>query len=337
MSMADHSTREVVQLSLRRNIDAVSEFVGDGWSNMIEMNATGATGQRIGYATREFEFEYTAGLGGGAAGGLQSLAGLVSVTNTGSAWVSKNVPGIDIVRSFYENLTREVQMEQGATSFFSGLISNLVGMLREGIPLQIEQTVSSKVMGRTQVSGKSEAIITGIRLVEFRPAWCSESLMPADYSLTDIDQQVAEAMSGAGNNAPSSAELGDAMRQFEQAMEQLTPEQRQVMEQMGLGGGLPGAAGAAPPAAATTTVGASAGGRSAASADDLMTDNLLQSVQNHLQALGYDAGNTDGETSVMTTVSISQFQAEKGMEVTGEATPQLLGVLSAEVAKRRGN
>lgn len=94
----------------------------------------------------------------------------------------------------------------------------------------------------------------------------------------------------------------------------------------GQGLSIPGA-----PAAAAT------GGtstRSAPSSADLTTDNLTQSVQNHLQALGYSVGNTHGDLDTNTVVAISQFQAENGMEVTGEATPQLLGVLAARVDSR---
>jgi peptidoglycan hydrolase-like protein with peptidoglycan-binding domain len=58
-------------------------------------------------------------------------------------------------------------------------------------------------------------------------------------------------------------------------------------------------------------------------------------VQKHLMALGYDPGNTDGNVSTETIIAISQFQAEKGLEVTGEVSPQLAGILSAEVDKRR--
>lgn len=54
-------------------------------------------------------------------------------------------------------------------------------------------------------------------------------------------------------------------------------------------------------------------------------------VQRHLQALGYDPGNTEGELGVQTTIAISQFQAEKGLEVTGEVSPQLAGILASEV------
>ena len=89
------------------------------------------------------------------------------------------------------------------------------------------------------------------------------------------------------------------------------------------GRGIP-AAGQAPPTAAPARSGSSL-------SSALMTDNLTQSAQNMLQALGYDPGNTDGELGIETTIAISQFQAEQGLEATGEVTPQLLGVLAAAV------
>lgn len=61
------------------------------------------------------------------------------------------------------------------------------------------------------------------------------------------------------------------------------------------------------------------------------TDSLVQMIQRDLQALGYDTGNTNGDLSKETVVAISKFQAIKGMEVTGQATPQLAGILSAAV------
>ena len=70
-------------------------------------------------------------------------------------------------------------------------------------------------------------------------------------------------------------------------------------------------------------------------AEELNFGNLTESIQRHLQALGYDVGDTNGEMSMSTAIAISTFQAEKGMAVTGEVSPQLLGILSAEVDSRR--
>lgn len=60
-------------------------------------------------------------------------------------------------------------------------------------------------------------------------------------------------------------------------------------------------------------------------------DDLTKIIQQDLVALGYDPGNTDGEATTQTIVAISKFQAENDMEVTGEATPQLAGVIKAKL------
>jgi hypothetical protein len=91
--------------------------------------------------------------------------------------------------------------------------------------------------------------------------------------------------------------------------------------------GTPRAEGRAP-AAASPAAGASP------SSADLTTDNLAQTAQNHLAAMGYDVGNTDGEVTTATVIAISQFQAERGLDVTGKVTPQLVGILAAEVDRR---
>ena len=56
---------------------------------------------------------------------------------------------------------------------------------------------------------------------------------------------------------------------------------------------------------------------------------LVQMAQQELTALGYDTGATSGEMNTKTTIAISKFQAEQGMEVTGEVSPQLIGALRA--------
>ena len=67
----------------------------------------------------------------------------------------------------------------------------------------------------------------------------------------------------------------------------------------------------------------------------LMADELTQMAQQELMALGYDVDTTEGELTTRTIVAISKFQAENNMEVTGEASPQLIGVLRA--AQKKSN
>ena len=319
MSAADHVEREVMKMTLQRNIRAVQATTGKGWDGGLSLSAPQPATPRIGYPTREYDFEYTSGLGGGD-GDLGMVAGMITTKAKGTMWSSQDVAGIEIPRIFYERLTREVQPEGGAMSFFAGLISNLVNMLSVGLPLEIDQTNSSRVMGVTTVSGRSRNIISSVQMVDFDREWCNETLMPASYAVTDIDAQVAEALGGTDSNQ---------MREYNQAMEQMTPEQRAIMESMGMGDMMNQAA------AATAQTGSSnvspPDTHCASRSSDLTTDNLTQTVQLHLQALGFDPGNTNGKESLHTKISVSQLQAEKGLEVTGEISPQLLGILAAEV------
>jgi peptidoglycan hydrolase-like protein with peptidoglycan-binding domain len=59
---------------------------------------------------------------------------------------------------------------------------------------------------------------------------------------------------------------------------------------------------------------------------------LTQIIQQDLVTLGYEPGSTDGEGTVATAIAISKFQAEHELEVTGEASPQLAGVIKAAIS-----
>jgi peptidoglycan hydrolase-like protein with peptidoglycan-binding domain len=64
----------------------------------------------------------------------------------------------------------------------------------------------------------------------------------------------------------------------------------------------------------------------------LAADELTMMIEKDLAALGYATGPVDGEETMETVIAISKFQAENNLEVTGEVTPQLAGILSARVA-----
>jgi len=64
------------------------------------------------------------------------------------------------------------------------------------------------------------------------------------------------------------------------------------------------------------------------------SDDLLVRIQVDLTTLGYEPGNTQGVLDTMTQIAISQFQAEKGLTVSGEPSPELAASLAAEVARR---
>jgi peptidoglycan hydrolase-like protein with peptidoglycan-binding domain len=69
-------------------------------------------------------------------------------------------------------------------------------------------------------------------------------------------------------------------------------------------------------------------------ASSATADEVTQRIQKDLVTLGYDPGNVDGESSDATVAAIAQYQAERDMPVTGEASPLLAGIMSAEVSKK---
>ena len=356
MLAADLVKQEAVMMEMTSQLDQLSQTIGRGWSDQIQMTLVGPPSTVNGYDTEKFSFKYTSGLGDSDLGeiltmnegdvasgaiGPQQLGNLVAVESAGEAWIAPDAPGIDIVRSFYENLTTRFSPDSGGTSFMGGMINNLVGLLQYGVPIKIEQTTTSRVMGRVSARGDSETTIANIRVRDLPSDWCSRPLtLPSNYEVSDLNQQMSEAMSGAsGAPGASDPEIAAAMQQYQDAMAGMTDEQRQMLENMGMGdmlsqygGGSPGGAAGAPAGAAAASVSGAAAG--AGSSADLMGSSVEESVGNHLQALGYDTGS-GGSSNLYTAIAISQFQAERGMEVTGEASPQLLGLLAAEVESGR--
>jgi peptidoglycan hydrolase-like protein with peptidoglycan-binding domain len=64
------------------------------------------------------------------------------------------------------------------------------------------------------------------------------------------------------------------------------------------------------------------------------SDELTQIVQKDLIALGYDPGAADGQASTKTIIAVAKFQAEHGLEATGEITPQLAGIIQASMTAK---
>jgi peptidoglycan hydrolase-like protein with peptidoglycan-binding domain len=54
-------------------------------------------------------------------------------------------------------------------------------------------------------------------------------------------------------------------------------------------------------------------------------------IQQNLATLGYDV-SPSGVPDTKTAIAISKYQAENDMPVTGEASPQLAGILAAKVS-----
>lgn len=332
MSMSDFNRAESNRMTFDRTLNAAS---GMASMDTGDVNWTGPGDSKsiAGYPTTRWDFQYEGGVGLGGEGmaGLEALGLKATFTNTGYGYYSTSAPGMHVVQAFFEKFASQVRANQGSAGIFGGMLKTMVEMLAKGTPLEMEQTVQTNMGGMSRGGMRSKMKATGLRTVTLPGDYCERNLVPDHFTVTDMNEQMADL-----NASMPSSGAGGAMGELNKALEQMTPEQREAMKGLGLGSlfgsgadkdSSAGQAAQQAPAAASSS-------RSMPSSADLMTDNITQSVQKHLQALGYAPGNTAGQLSTDTVIAISQFQAEKGMEVTGEVSPQLLGILAAEVDSR---
>ncbi len=138
----DWSKREGFSVELNRDLSATQPALGAGWTGGMNMSATGATDTMLGYEVQEYTFDSDGGLGnqGQAATSVQQAAGpgglasMVSVSTSGRAWVTDEIEGWELIRTFYENLASQIASSQGQNSFYGGLMKDLVVQLEHGLP-----------------------------------------------------------------------------------------------------------------------------------------------------------------------------------------------------------
>lgn len=326
MTMSDFYRAESSTLTLDRDLAATP--VANTEMTDVSWTGPGDSKQIAGFPAARWGFEYQGSVGAGIG---------ATFSTSGHGYWSQQAPGSALVSGFFDRFNREVKTVRSSASMVDGMLNTMVDMLQKGLPLEMEQTITTSVAGMRQKPMRSRMKATGVRTVRLQGDYCTRSLVPDYFETNDLNETLRSAgmMSGSQSGAGQTGvpEMDSVMGELSRAMEGMTPEQREAMQGMGLGSLFGGETAAqSPPAAPAQTASASRSRTSASS--ELRTDNLTQSVQLHLQALGYDPGNTDGELSTNSIIAISQFQAENGLQVTGEVTPQLLGILAARVDAR---
>lgn len=232
MDMVDFRSSEVYHVSLQRNVSA-AEAATSAWGSAIDIDS-GTTGESIaGHGTRKYNFSYTGGLGGGED---SPMGGLATVKNTGTVWIADGVDGIATVQAFYTNMTREIDPAQAEQGFVAGLINNLVKMLQNGLPLRMKQTVETSMMGMAGTSHRSHMEVYGSQEIDLPADWCAQNFIPEGFTVRDIDQEISDAMSGGGTEGEGAgASMQDLQNMMNEAMKDMTPEQREMMKSMDMG------------------------------------------------------------------------------------------------------
>lgn len=199
--------------------------------------------------------------------------------------------------------------------------AGFIWVTHTGVPIKMDMVYSSNEEQGMRIS--SELVNLNLRAQDPEYFELPEGLNPMGMS-------GMAGLSGMFSGGQSNGDNAGGASMLDQVFQGMTPEQREALSGAGLEGLMPG--GAQQPQAAPAGAGSSATAmKSESMSKQLTTDNLTQSIQYHLQYLGIDPGNTEGENSLDTQIAISEYEASRGMKVTGKPSPQLLGVLSADV------
>ena len=302
---------------VRRPVDGEPELIGAGRTTTANMNQIG--GPRTfslgwppvlrDYTAYQYQYDYSSSLSGGMMGDavdqagatgmtqFPSLAVMTRVRTNGTAWISTEVPGVEIMHAFYNNFAGIIESQQGVMSFMGGMLRNQEVITSKGIPLEYQVNTSAAMGMRSTSTFRARNIM----VIPARVDECVAALPPGTQ---ELDLQGPPGISGPG----------------------VSP-----------GAEPPGVPSGAPVGSGTQSEAGSGAVGQVQCADDLYADNMTLMVQRMLDNLGYDVGGLDGKLGVQTMIAISEFQAEKGHKVTGEPSPQLAGILSAEVDKQCGN
>ena len=219
--------------------------------------------------------------------------------------------------------------------------------------------------GIARQAGESRDFFVEVTNSDFRnPPGCGDMLEP--YRTVNRmggmldDEQMAQMREAQQQLAEFDRQLASLSAQERQMMESMIGDQMEAVRNMADDGAIEvvqevddilcdpdlkalyplditkaGGAGVAASGAGSASGGATSGGSASGGSGSggPISDNLLVRIQLDLVTLGYEPGNTDGLLDTMTQVAISQFQAESGLEVTGEPSQEVADALAAAVGQ----
>ena len=242
------------------------------------------------------------------------------VSGMGTATLSSEVPGHDVISEFYRNFRDYVTANIDSSTLIAEMFKHMANVASYGVPISFSQTTTSRMFIGPGISSTDSSEVQGIGVYfggAAREGFCGEIAMPTGWAVTDLDEMMSESMEGLEDLPAGFGDIFDQSQPSEQPSE--IPSWESLTQDAG-----------SQPAAVTSPTERSSC-VDGTSSNDLATNDLSQSVQLHLEALGYDPGNTTGDLSVITQIAISQFQADQEQPVTAEVSPQLLELLARAV------
>ncbi|MFC1664122.1 hypothetical protein ACFL17_00655 [Pseudomonadota bacterium] len=223
MAFADHAKKKVTKLKGLPKYQGLSKGATDPLGLMAGGSYSGMTPQAVsgteriaGYDARKHKYSFSVSAGGPIA--------LINTRTTGHAWLSSDVDGFPIIAKFYQTFATATEDYKLMSGFGGGLGRSMADLTKKGVPMKTQQIsfMETVKVGSTQTLSASQVVATAVRPLDtpmFRYIIGEE--FPEGYEFIDPMKDIPK--------IPK-----DMPEKLSDMLEKMTPEQRKMMEQMGL-------------------------------------------------------------------------------------------------------
>lgn len=221
--------------------------MGEMISMKVELAPGANRGRHLGYATRLYKTKYSGGGGRTFSPrlpieifGSRKLTpefSIIGAESAGTVWVAPDAPGIDVVRAFYRKFAKEAEVPEIFNGFLGGLVSQMAAIADKGMPMVIDQTISSSLRGPAAFGSASRSVqeVTSVHVLPREDAHpllrdiCDASLIKPGEDVQDLDKMMGGQASGS-----EASEMEQAMGEASEMMKDLDPATRAILKRMGI-------------------------------------------------------------------------------------------------------
>ncbi len=238
MAFADHAKKEVTQLTNLTNVGKLNMLSAE--YSGLESSSTGNSKEISGVNTSEYNYSFTVTMNGpmslgniftNPSGGSPNSA--ISSRTSGVSWLSKDIPGYAIIKEFFGRFASGTENDnQGLmNSAFAGFFRSMSDMINLGFPMKDSRFIMTS--GPTSpmappillpsITASQVADVRTLPLTDSMADYIAGGRFPDDYNFVDPTKM----------DDGSDVEF-EIPPEVQEMLDQMTPEQRKMMEAMGL-------------------------------------------------------------------------------------------------------
>ncbi|MEP7706099.1 hypothetical protein [Paraglaciecola sp. 25GB23A] len=238
MAFADHAKKEVTELTNLTNIGELNMLSAE--YSGFKSSSTGNSDEMLGVNTSEYNYSFSVTMAGplslgniftNPGGGSKNSD--ISSRTSGVAWLSKDIPGYSIIKEFFDKFASGTENDNQSlmNTAIAGFARSMSDMINLGFPLNDSRfsltsgpsSPMSPPILLPSITANQVADVTVLTLTDSMAAYISGGKFPKDYNFVD----------------PMKMQDGSDVKfemppEVKEAFEKMTPEQRKMMESMGL-------------------------------------------------------------------------------------------------------